>query len=151
MKNVTLPLRIAYITLLTDVIVSGVDYLTLNAVNYPIYDEFAPPNAPSAYILITNQTADSMNAKSRFINNASIAVDVVTKYPANTGGKKLSEQITGAIAERVMTMSLEGVSFANFNVFSSEIVSSIDLPQETATQRIFRKVTTFRHEIEQLT
>ena len=67
----------------------------LSTIGVPVYDGFAPDNAPNEYIIMTGRTSGQEQGKSGYTNSCAITLDIVTKS-ANFGYKR-SEEISNLV------------------------------------------------------
>jgi hypothetical protein len=101
MREIATDIRIAVINAITP--------LTLSGVNIPIYDTELPPTInpanyvnSAAFVLITDQNeAETTNNDCSIRQDATIQINIVTKFPQGSGGKKLSENISNAIQQKM--------------------------------------------------
>jgi hypothetical protein len=101
MREIATDIRIAVINAITP--------LTLSGVTIPIYDTELPPTInpanyvnSAAYVLITDQNeAETTNNDCSIRQDATIQINIVTKFPQGSGGKKLSENISNAIQQKM--------------------------------------------------
>jgi hypothetical protein len=108
MREIATDIRIAVINAITP--------LTLSGVTIPIYDTELPPTInpanyvnSAAFVLITDQNeAETTNNDCSIRQNATIQINIVTKFPQGSGGKKLSENISNAIQQK---MTLDYLTF----------------------------------------
>jgi hypothetical protein len=138
---------------------------TLSPINYlgkviPIYDTFEKeavtlPVGNStqcfAYILIHDITVNDDSAKCGINQNASIQVQVVTKFNANTG-ESLHSEIIGSLClqklapnSQIVKINLDEPAYSWFG----RMESNRPINSETATNRIFTKNYIFSHKINQ--
>jgi hypothetical protein len=149
MFDPSLELREAYITKLSTLQISGV--------TIPVYDEFMGASVASigyatAYCLVTNQTAQDILIKTGFYNDCSIQVDIVTKFPKNKGGKKLSEQIANEVLQLIRTGSTSDYpTMANFQIVTCQLLINQGINEENTANTVFRKILGFTHKIKQTT
>jgi len=101
MREIATDIRIAVINAITP--------LTLSGVTLPVYDTELPPTInpanyvnSAAYVLITDQNeAETTNNDCSIRQNATIQISIVTKFPQGSGGKKLSENISNVIQQKM--------------------------------------------------
>lgn len=101
MREIATDIRIAVINAITP--------LTLSGVTLPVYDSELPPTInpanyvnSAAYVLITDQNeAETTNNDCSIRQNATFQINIVTKFPQGSGGKKLSENISNAIQQKM--------------------------------------------------
>ena len=97
MREIATDIRIA--------VIDAISPLTLSGVTLPVYDTELPPTInpanyvnSAAYVLITDQNeAETTNNDCSIRQNATFQINIVTKFPQGSGGKKLSENISNAI------------------------------------------------------
>ena len=90
-------------------IITAISPLTLSGVTLPVYDTELPPTInpanyvnSAAYVLITDQNeAETTNNDCTIRQNATFQINIVTKFPQGSGGKKLSENISNAIQQKM--------------------------------------------------
>jgi hypothetical protein len=149
MFDPSLELREAYIDKLSTLQIQGV--------TIPVYDEFmgatvANIGYATAYCLVTNQTAQDILIKTGFYNDCSIQVDIVTKFPKNKGGKKLSEQIANEILKLIRTGNTSDYpTMANFQIVTCQLLINQGINEENTANTVFRKILGFTHKIKQTT
>jgi hypothetical protein len=108
MREIATDIRIAVIDAITP--------LTLSGVTLPVYDSELPPTInpanyvnSAAYVLITDQNeTETTNNDCSIRQNATFQINIVTKFPQGSGGKKLSENISNAIQQK---MNLDDLIF----------------------------------------
>ena len=101
MREIATDIRIA--------IINAISPLTLSSVTIPVYDTELPPGinpanylSSAAYVLITDQNeAETTNNDCSIRQNATFQINIVTKFPQGSGGKKLSENISNAIQQKM--------------------------------------------------
>ena len=149
MFDPTLELREAYIDKLSTLQISGV--------TIPVYDEMMGATVANigyaqAYCLVTNQTAQDILIKCGFYNDCSIQVDIVTKYPKNKGGKKLSEEIANEVLKLIRTGSTSDYpTMPNFQIVTCQLLINQGINEENTANTVFRKILGFTHKIKQTT
>ena len=149
MFDPSLELREAYIDKLSTLQIQGV--------TIPVYDEMMGATVASigyatAYCLVTNQTAQDILIKTGFYNDCSIQVDIVTKFPKNKGGKKLSEEIANEVLKLIRTGSTSDYpTMPNFQIVTCQLLINQGLNEENTANTVFRKILGFTHKIKQTT
>ena len=91
MREIATDIRIAIINAITP--------LTLSGVTLPVYDTELPPSinpanyqGSAAFVLITDQNeAETTNNDCSIRQNATVQINIVTKFAQGNGGKKLSK------------------------------------------------------------
>ena len=151
MKEISYRLREAYATLLNPVIVESI--------TIPVFDERVTPTAViptfkggKAYILITDQNeVETTNNQCTFRKTATIAFDIITKFPLNYGGKISSELIANEIQEIVLNgVGVQSISMSGFQVLSTRLEFSRAFIENGETQTAYRKLLVFNHSIYEL-
>jgi hypothetical protein len=148
MLDPTLELREAYIDKLGTLQILGE--------TIPVYDEFMGATVANigyaqAYCLVTNQTAQDILIKTGFYNDCSITVDIVTKFPKNKGGKKLSEQIANEVLQLIRTGNTSDYpAMTNFQIVTCQLLTNQGLIEENTANTVFRKILGFTHKIKQI-
>jgi len=149
MFDPSLQLREAYISKLSTLQVSGV--------TIPVYDELMGSTVANigyaeAYCIVTNQTAQDILIKCGFYNDCSIQIDIVTKFPKNKGGKKLSEQIANEILKLIRTGNTSDYpAMADFQIVTCQLIINQGILEENVDSTAFRKILGFTHKIQQTT
>lgn len=101
MREIATDIRVA--------IINAISPLTLSGVTIPVYDSELPPTInpanyqnSAAYVLITDQNeTETTNNDCTIRQNATFQISIVTKFPQGSGGKKLSENISNAIQQKM--------------------------------------------------
>jgi len=101
MRDIATDIRIA--------IIAAISPLTLSGVTLPVYDTELPPGinpanyqGSAAFVLITDQNeAETTNNDCSIRQNATFQINIVTKFAQGNGGKKLSENISNAIQQKM--------------------------------------------------
>jgi hypothetical protein len=101
MREIATDIRIA--------VINAISPLTLSGVTLPVYDTELPPGinpaiyqGSQAYVLITDQNeAETTNNDCSIRQNATFQINIVTKFAQGNGGKKLSENISNAIQQKM--------------------------------------------------
>lgn len=101
MREIATDIRVA--------IINAISPLTLSGVTLPVYDSELPPTInpanyvnSAAYVLITDQNeTETTNNDCTIRQNVTFQISIVTKFPQGSGGKKLSENISNAIQQKM--------------------------------------------------
>ena len=101
MREISTDIRIAIINAITP--------LTLSGVTLPVYDTELPPGinpavylGSQAYVLITDQNEnETTNNDCSIRQNVTFQISIITKFAQGRGGKKLSENISNAIQQKM--------------------------------------------------
>jgi hypothetical protein len=139
MKDTGLAVRTAYYQALEG-------NVAVNGITVPVYDG-APSDAEFPYILLSTQDANgglSLKDDECFNTEETILLDIVTGFPSNTGGKKLSDLIANEILQIVhpkITIDAKEVH--------TTFVAGTTLEEQDGAKKIFRRLLRFRHNIYQ--
>lgn len=151
MKDVALPLRV--------VVLNELNTIQLGGVPIPFGDEdIAPgitiPNISGGrvYGLINNQfEINTTNNKCNFRETVVIQIEVVTKFPKGTGGKKLSEQVSNLIQLKLIPFASNAVSLnPTFQILTTKKGTSSSITESTQSETVFRKIIPIEFTIYQL-
>ena len=101
MREIATDIRIAVINAISPLVLSGV--------TIPVRDTELPPSInpanyqnSAAYVLITDQNeAETTNNDCSIRQNATFQINIITKFAQGNGGKKLSENISNAIQQKM--------------------------------------------------
>ncbi len=101
MREISTDIRVAIINAITP--------LTLSGTIIPVHDTELPVSiAPAiylgsqAYVLITEQNeTETTNNDCTIRQNATFQINIVTKFPQGNGGRKVSENISNAIQQKM--------------------------------------------------
>jgi len=101
MREISTDIRVA--------IINAISPLTLSGTIIPVHDTELPVSiAPAiylgsqAYVLITDQNeAETTNNDCSIRQNATFQINIVTKFPQGNGGRKVSENISNAIQQKM--------------------------------------------------
>ena len=101
MREISTDIRVA--------IINAISPLTLSGTIIPVHDTELPVSiAPAiylgsqAYVLITEQNeTETTNNDCTIRQNATFQINIVTKFPQGNGGRKVSENISNAIQQKM--------------------------------------------------
>lgn len=113
-------------------IIAEISPLTLSGVTIPVYDTELPPGinpanylGSQAYVLITDQNeAETTNNDCSIRQTASVTINIVTKFPQGSGGKKASETISNVIQQAITKENLSlpaGIQLLNLRKAFSRV------------------------------
>ena len=148
MREIATDIRIAVINAMTP--------LTLSGVTLPVYDTELPPTInpanyvnSAAYVLITDQNeAETTNNDCSIRQNATIQISIVTKFPQGSGGKKLSENISNVIQQK---MTLDYLTFpADLQVLEIRKNFSRTQIEQGSSQIAYQKILSYTLDIFQV-
>lgn len=139
MRDTGLPLRTAYYSALNG-------NITINGRVVPVYDG-APSNAVYPYILLSTQdSSEGIGCRNATATEDTILIDIVTGFQGNSGGKKQGDQIADQVLQIVHPdLELSG----DFQNLGTTLESSTTLTELSGSDKIFRKLLRFRHNIYQ--
>lgn len=138
MRDPQLPLRTAYFDKLTAL---GLTAFEKDAV---------PKTAGTPYVIISDINTIEDSNKTDFGHKAAVLLDIVTKAPINQvgGGKErdlIANQIFGVINSKTPFIIDENLQSVNLKITSDQILNG-----DTDTDRVFRRLIRFEHNIRQL-
>lgn len=101
MRDIATDIRVA--------IINAISPLVLSGVTIPIRDTELPPSinpanyqGSAAYVLITDQNeTETTNNDCSIRQNVTFQISIITKFAQGNGGKKLSENISNAIQQKM--------------------------------------------------
>jgi hypothetical protein len=101
MREIATDIRVAIIDAITPLVLSGV--------TIPVRDTELPPTinpanyqGSFAYVLITDQNeTETTNNDCSIRQNVTFQISIITKFPQGNGGKKLSENISNEIQQKM--------------------------------------------------
>lgn len=150
MKEVSHHLRLSYLNALATLKVRGVDI--------PVHDEDVPAGGAVAnvaggiaYVIILdqNEVPTDFN-KCGIIQDASITLDVVTKFPKGSGGKLTSELISDAIQQVINPFGQVALSIdSGFRVLRVQKMTSRGIAEHDQTHTTYRKIIIYNNKINQ--
>lgn len=143
MKDVVLPLRVGYFTLLNGMVVGGK--------TIQVFDSAPIHPASSPYIVIEGIVPISENTKDSFMAEVTVDLVVHTSFQGDYGGGKQADLIVNEILERVIpTPGKSGVSATGFNVYRAKHLRTNGEIQYQDTRTIYPKRVTIEHLVEQI-
>jgi hypothetical protein len=137
-------------------VIDAITPLNLAGITIPVKDSFLNPNVTpatylggQAYVLITDQDEnETTNNDCSLRQNVRLTIDIVTKFPSGSGGKKASEDISNFIQENIV--------LGNISIFSSWQILNIrkdfsrSIIEQGSTQVAFRKLISYTFDIFEL-
>lgn len=113
-------------------IIAEISPLILSGVTIPVYDTELPPGinpanylGSQAYVLITDQNeAETTNNDCSIRQTASVTINIITKFPQGSGGKKASETISNVIQQAITKENLSlpaGIQLLNLRKAFSRV------------------------------
>lgn len=113
----------------------------------PIYD-IADNTVTPPFIILSNTTLTPISTTSNYGYNATITLDIVTRFLTG-GGKKLVDDIGNKIFEKIIIRD-NFYQDSNWHIYTSSLDKSIYLESESTGGYTIRKLITFRNHIQQL-
>lgn len=135
-------LALAYQSLLSAIVYGGK--------SVAMYAVMAPDDALAPYIILGDWKQQADNTKDRFGQTGTITIDVVTRSVGNARSKKPAADICDAITTAIMPYPAAQVfNLAGFNVVTTVIGETLDVPTATDTDTMVRKLITVTHTLQQ--
>lgn len=144
MKDPAYTLRNAYYTYLNGNLTSGGN-------NVPVYDEYAPDNAPDTYVILGAQTGENRGSRQCFITYSSIILIVVTRFPAaEQGNKKQADDIADQIMRIINPDPATQIDLSpDFDCISTNVDGSTSSSTQDGVFKYIEKAIRFAHIIGQ--
>ena len=119
----------------------------VSGLTIPVYD-IVPADAVAPYIILSSTALTPINTNSNYGFQASITLDVVTRFKSG-GGKKLVDDITTKIFDKVYN---DGVFFidSDWSINATQLDNTKYLELESTSGYVIRKLITFNNFIQQL-
>jgi hypothetical protein len=132
-------------------ILTAITPLVVEAVTIPVADTQLNPNqspvayrSGQAYVIISDQfEAETSGNNCSDRQNVSVTIDIITKFPAGSGGKLACEKISGVIKTGLTNV----IAPVGFQILGSNMDSSTILIEQGATQIAFRKVLRYTFDV----
>lgn len=140
MKDPAYTIRNAYYTLLNGQLTSGGN-------NVPVYDEYAPDNAPDSYVILGAQNGYNDGSRSCFVTYCSIIVIVVTRFPAAAqGNKKQADDIANQIMTIINPAPATQIDLSpDFDCISTNVENSTSSSTQDNVFKYIEKALRFAH------
>ena len=100
-----------------------------------VYDTHTPNNDDVLIILSTQTGSNDRIDKCSITKNRTIEIQVITRYPGNTGSRLLLDDIVEEIQNRVQNIQVN-----NFTVQDWDVQFTNDFATTNTTETIFRKI-----------
>ena len=113
----------------------------------PVYDT-VPDNAKAPFIILSNTTLSPILSSTGYGYNASIVIDIVTRFISG-GGKKLADDISNQVFRKILARG-KFYEDQDWNIYTSKLVSTRYLESESDGGYVIRKLITFNNHIQQL-
>jgi hypothetical protein len=112
-----------------------------------VYDR-VPDNAIAPYVALSNVTLTPILTTSGYGFNASIVIDIITRFNSG-GGKKLADDISNLIFQKILTKENFYLD-ETWNIYTSKLDSTRYIESESNGGYVVRKLITFNNSIQQL-
>lgn len=143
MTDADVALSIAYGSLLAN--------LSYNNKPVKLYDLMAPDDAQAPYVILGPWIPRSDNTKDTFGQKGEINLDVVTRFGGGAFSKKPANDIANAITTLLKpTPEAEVLQAPGWGFWMTVIGAGENIALNTDTDRIYRKIITVSHNLEQL-
>ena len=109
--------------------------MVVNGKTVKVYDTHTPNNDDILIILSTQTGSNDRIDKCSITKNRTIEIQVITRYPGNTGSRLLLDDIVEEIQNRI-----QEIVIPNFKVWYWNISFPQDFTTNTETETIFRKI-----------
>jgi len=132
-------------------ILTAITPLVVETVTIPVGDTRLNPNqspvsyrSGQAYVIISDQfEAETSGNNCSDRQNVSVTIDIITKFPAGSGGKLACEKISGVIKTGLTNI----VAPVGFQILGSNMDSSTVIIEEWATQIEYRKILRYTFDV----
>lgn len=142
MREIGPDLRQGYITAL-----AGLQH---NGQNVEVYDELAPADPGRYYIILLNQYDGDASTKDTFCNETHITLDIVTKVDLESNDGSHRDAIADQVLQRVVKLNEHLGMGVNFRIITTKKTLSKNLTVQVKDGRLFRKIITIKHIIQEL-
>ncbi|MBE9598742.1 DUF3168 domain-containing protein [Pedobacter sp. MC2016-24] len=113
----------------------------------PVYDT-VPDDAVAPYVVLSNTTLTPILNTTGYAFKASIVIDIITRFKSG-GGKKLADDISNLIFQRILTKE-NFYSDEDWNIYTSKLESTRYFESESNGGYVIRKLITFNNNIQQM-
>lgn len=144
LKDIGYALRAAYITKLSTLSYSGT--------KVPVFDALVPSSAPDYFVVIKDHNEADDSLKGGFNTDVHVTLDIVTRFQPGTGSSLVADNISGQVNALICPLnSADLIDLRpDFNIMNAIRTLSKPIVEEYKSINIFRKVNTYKHEIQQL-
>jgi len=115
--------------------VNAFSNMVVNGKTVKVYDTHTPNNDDVLIILSTQTGSNDRIDKCSITKNRTIEIQVITRYPGNTGSRLLLDDIIEEIQNRVQNIQVN-----NFTVQDWNVQFTNDFATTNTTETIFRKI-----------
>ena len=144
MRDIGNPLNKAYFSTLSALTYSGDSLRVFKAGSVPA--EVTYP-----YVSIASRTGADDPDKDAFGTEVTQAVDVIDRFPVNTGTETRVNDISNIIIGAIRKIKNRIDIGEDFNVITATLDNTVTVIQQTDTYQYYTHQIRFRHKIEQLT
>jgi hypothetical protein len=132
-------------------ILTAITPLVVESVTIPVADTELNPNqkpagyrSGQAYVIISDQfEAETSGNNCSDRQNVSVTIDIITKFPAGSGGKLACEKISGVIKQGLTNV----IAPVGFQILNSNMDSSTVIIEQGATQIAYRKILRYTFDV----
>lgn len=140
MKDVGLPIRRGYFSLLNN--------MTVNGKQIPVFDMVAPAGVNPPYVIIDQIMYINENTKDSFGGEVTVDLLVQSRYDGDFGGREESDLIANEIYQRVIpSPGKSAVTATGFDVIMARNLGANDEFDYQDTGRKYRKRISIEHTV----
>lgn len=114
----------------------------------PVYDR-VDDTVSAPFVILSNITLTPILTNTGYGFKASIVIDIVTRFTTSSGGKKLVDNISNLIFQKILTRE-NFYSDDTWNIYTSKLESTRYIESESNGGYVIRKLITFNNNIQQL-
>jgi hypothetical protein len=114
----------------------------------PIYDS-VPNDAVAPFIILSTTTLTPIHTSDIFIFRGTMLLDIVTRFPAGSGGQKLSNDIANEVFQKILGRG-NFYSDKEWNIYTASLGDTRPMESSSGTGTVYRKLITFNNQIQQL-
>lgn len=112
-----------------------------------VFDRVAD-DAVAPFIILSNVTLTPVLNSDSFLFNATIVIDIVTRFNSG-GGNKLSNDIANQIFQKILTRDTF-YQDAEWNIYTTSLADTRTIESASTGGYVIRKLITFKNSIQQL-
>jgi hypothetical protein len=140
MKDVVLPLRTGYVSLLNN--------MTVDGKQIPVFDMVAPVRATPPYVIIDSIMYVNDNTKDTFGGEVTVDFLVHARYDGDFGGREETDKIANKLYEiAIPSPGKAAVTAEGFDVTMAKNLGASDEMDYLATGRKYRKRISLEHTV----
>lgn len=114
----------------------------------PVYDR-VDDDAVAPYVVLSNITLTPILNTTGYAFKASIVIDIITRFNNSNGGKKLVDDISNLIFQKILTRE-NFYSDEDWNIYTCKLESTRYIESDSNGGYVIRKLITFNNNIQQL-